>query len=101
MSAMDKMLSQMLGINPQELAEMAGNAQSAILAVQEQANRIEQMQAQMNDKLDAILERLPTEGKSDGPGDNGSDRDNGPGKRSAGSRNSRVAGNGSGDSAGK
>lgn len=99
MSAMDKMLAQMLGINPGELAEMAGNAQKAILAVQEQANRIEEVQALMNDKLDAILERLQSEGKSDGPGNDGSDRDNGPGKRSAGSRSGRTAGNGSGATA--
>jgi uncharacterized membrane protein YdfJ with MMPL/SSD domain len=98
MSAMDKMIAQMLGVNPQELAEMASNAQSAILAVQEQANRIEQMQALMNDKLDAILERLPTEGKSDADGRPKRSRGSGGvgpiGKRGANGGDSDASGSG-------
>ena len=72
MSAMDKMIAQMIGVDPAELARMVADFQTGIVRVQEQQNRMEE-------KLDAILSAIE-EGKTH---DDGSER-NRAGKRSRG-----------------
>jgi hypothetical protein len=88
MSAMDKMISQMLGIDPAELGRMVADFQKAIIDLGAQLNRIEEQQA-------AILSAI--EGKSN---DDGNDGGSNRGRTGRGARSSSAPGSGNGSGGG-